>query len=221
MKKVVSLFIVLGIICTMQILSFAHSGRTDSNGGHYNRKTGVYHYHNGGNSSSSKLTKSSSSSISIDNAYSVPYAYTYKPIVPKIVATSVRTFINSFEIPTFEYSGYDRKIVVIAEDLQNYGFDVSWNPTLRTLKISKNSLKEFNAIPMDYYRKLKVGDKLYSINEFSINKVSILTPSNQIGNYTTSYDLNGYMAINVDDLSIYGNFSWNGIDKILDITLKD
>lgn len=26
---------------------FAHPGRTDSNGGHYNRKTGEYHYHHG------------------------------------------------------------------------------------------------------------------------------------------------------------------------------
>lgn len=31
----------------------AHSGRTDSNGGHYNRKTGVYHYHNSGHSRTS------------------------------------------------------------------------------------------------------------------------------------------------------------------------
>lgn len=26
----------------------AHPGRTDGSGGHYNRKTGEYHYHNGG-----------------------------------------------------------------------------------------------------------------------------------------------------------------------------
>ncbi len=26
---------------------YGHGGRTDSKGGHYNRKTGVYHYHNG------------------------------------------------------------------------------------------------------------------------------------------------------------------------------
>lgn len=25
----------------------SHSGRTDSDGGHYNHKTGKYHYHNG------------------------------------------------------------------------------------------------------------------------------------------------------------------------------
>lgn len=31
-----------------------HSGRTDSKGGHYNRKTGEYHYHNGGNVSTTR-----------------------------------------------------------------------------------------------------------------------------------------------------------------------
>ena len=32
--------------------SFGHSGRTDNYGGHYNHKTGKYHYHNGKGSSS-------------------------------------------------------------------------------------------------------------------------------------------------------------------------
>ena len=31
---------------------FAHSGRTDSDGGHYNRSTGEYHNHNGSSISS-------------------------------------------------------------------------------------------------------------------------------------------------------------------------
>lgn len=39
-------------ICIIMItnISFAHPGRTDSNGGHYDRSTGGYHYHNGGTS---------------------------------------------------------------------------------------------------------------------------------------------------------------------------
>ena len=35
----------------------AHSGRTDSNGGHYNRSTGEYHYHNSGNAIIQKKSK--------------------------------------------------------------------------------------------------------------------------------------------------------------------
>ena len=45
------------ILCSNDV--FPHSGRTDSSGGHYNRKTGEYHYHGGGRSRTSTTTKSS------------------------------------------------------------------------------------------------------------------------------------------------------------------
>lgn len=50
MKKVLttSSFFVLGLFGIFYVCTFfvdAHSGRTDSRGGHYNRKTGEYHYH--------------------------------------------------------------------------------------------------------------------------------------------------------------------------------
>ena len=39
----------LALLIVVTLLSAsAHSGRTDSNGGHWNRSTGTYHYHNGG-----------------------------------------------------------------------------------------------------------------------------------------------------------------------------
>ncbi|MDI6047431.1 YHYH domain-containing protein [Flavobacterium yafengii] len=37
--------IIILMFCYCNVLS--HSGRTDGNGGHYNRKTGEYHHHNG------------------------------------------------------------------------------------------------------------------------------------------------------------------------------
>lgn len=48
MKRIiVVLFLVLAITGALLIVAFAHSGQTDSNGGHYNRSTGEYHYHHG------------------------------------------------------------------------------------------------------------------------------------------------------------------------------
>ena len=44
MKKIISIFIIFVSLFT---ISYTHSGRTDSNGGHYNRSTGEYHYHHG------------------------------------------------------------------------------------------------------------------------------------------------------------------------------
>lgn len=43
MKKL--LVLVLALLLSLPVL--AHSGRTDSKGGHYNRSTGEYHYHHG------------------------------------------------------------------------------------------------------------------------------------------------------------------------------
>lgn len=42
-----SIFFVLFLLFALSISVSAHPGRTDSNGGHYNRDTGEYHYHNG------------------------------------------------------------------------------------------------------------------------------------------------------------------------------
>ena len=46
MRRYIIITLFALFICSSQILG--HSGRTDSNGGHYNRKTCEYHYHNGG-----------------------------------------------------------------------------------------------------------------------------------------------------------------------------
>ena len=42
--------VIIAVISVFVICSsaFAHSGRTDENGGHYDYSTGEYHYHNGG-----------------------------------------------------------------------------------------------------------------------------------------------------------------------------
>ncbi|MCP4258683.1 MAG: YHYH domain-containing protein [Planctomycetes bacterium] len=47
MKKLCQIFIVAIFVVTTSISLYAHSGGTDSRGGHYNRSTGEYHYHHG------------------------------------------------------------------------------------------------------------------------------------------------------------------------------
>ena len=59
--------LIISIICIG--IASAHSGRTDSNGGHKNNSNGTYHYHNSGSSSSG----SSSSSSSYSGNCACPY----------------------------------------------------------------------------------------------------------------------------------------------------
>lgn len=46
-KKVMYAAIIFSVLFCSCITSFAHTGRTDANGGHYNHSTGEYHYHHG------------------------------------------------------------------------------------------------------------------------------------------------------------------------------
>ena len=47
--SILAVLFLLSTVCVYNI-GHTHSGRTDANGGHYNRKTGEYHYHGGGKS---------------------------------------------------------------------------------------------------------------------------------------------------------------------------
>ena len=39
------IFLFMAVLFVFISVAYAHSGRTDSSGGHYNRQTGEYHYH--------------------------------------------------------------------------------------------------------------------------------------------------------------------------------
>lgn len=54
MRKIIAFCVCLFvIICLLSVQAYAHPGRTDSNGGHYDHSTGEYHYHSGSSSQSS------------------------------------------------------------------------------------------------------------------------------------------------------------------------
>lgn len=48
-----NLWILAGLFC-IALAAWAHPGKTDSQGGHYERKTGKYHFHNSGDGSGRK-----------------------------------------------------------------------------------------------------------------------------------------------------------------------
>lgn len=47
MKKLLCTILIIVCLLSLTIFCFAHPGRTDADGGHYNRSTGGYHYHHG------------------------------------------------------------------------------------------------------------------------------------------------------------------------------
>ena len=47
MRYSISILAFICLVLSISFVSLAHSGRTDSAGGHYDRSTGEYHYHHG------------------------------------------------------------------------------------------------------------------------------------------------------------------------------
>ncbi len=78
MKRVKALSLCLGLLIGISSILLPHGGRTDSNGGHYNRKTGEYHYHGAPKKSSTSSSKPRSSSYSstTNPSTSQPTSYT-------------------------------------------------------------------------------------------------------------------------------------------------
>ena len=110
-KIIINLLIAMSVI-SISINAYAHSGRTDANGGHRDNKNksglGSYHYHCGGYpahlhtngvcpySSSSKSNKNSSSSSSNSNSHTK--TTTTKPTTVAVTGIQINENIETLEV---------------------------------------------------------------------------------------------------------------------------
>lgn len=202
-------FLVFVFVMMFSMLTFAHSGRTDSRGGHKDNKNksglGGYHYHCGGypahlhpngvcpykNGTVSNTVSSSQSSISSVKSNK---KYTSK--------TDIKGYINNNQIQTFNYKN---DTFVVVEDLQNYQFDVCWNENERALYINKNpqlTLLGGNYFDGNPQEVLDTDIKTYIYNE-------------SIGSYVLgeSYNISGKTIVNFNDLSNLGDIGWDGVGR--------
>lgn len=71
MKKLAYIASILILLNLFMVTAYAHPGRTDSNGGHYDRSTGEYHYHHG-------YSAHDHYDIDGDGKVDCPYTFDYK-----------------------------------------------------------------------------------------------------------------------------------------------
>ena len=64
-RQKLSCILIVCIFAAVGDEALPHPGRTDSSGGHYNHKTGGYHYHNTGRSSSGSASSVDDSDVAI------------------------------------------------------------------------------------------------------------------------------------------------------------
>ena len=135
------------------------------------------------------------------------------PAVPKIgdplgdvLYSDIVVYINGRPIPS---SISDNKTLVIAEDLANYGFDVKWDGTERTLKIGRNKNKPFNPLPVE---KMPAGKKS---GDFKCKYVYTDVKTYLDGELVGSYAIGGRTLIDVELLAKPGGVYWYGKERKL------
>lgn len=125
-------------------LAHAHSGRTDSKGGHYNRRTGEYHYHNGGTSPSTlRLVRTQPRTTS-----------------PASTRTTARSSISTQKVEMVQpnperlaQDKLDRALTLLRETVRDYGSTKAGEKAKRLLEVDHHVSQEQQALQHDVEEK--------------------------------------------------------------------
>ena len=128
-----------------------------------------------------------------------------------VVWTDITAYINGNQIPMSNIEGYAH---VVVEDLQYYGFDVTWNAVDRTLKVERNKNKTMQPLAVE---KIPLGKRPGDVKAYYVQSAIRVYLS---GELVTSYSINGYMFIDFELLKKYGTVSWNNATRKLTCELN-
>lgn len=115
-------------------------------------------------------------------------------------------FIN--EMPILSYvvdagQGREEEIIyVVAEDLENYGFDVSWDEGTKTLSLQYREGKTFALMDGETINAVRSDAPLFPVYT---DNVRVRLDGREVG----AYSLNGRMLIPLAELYPYGIFSYS------------
>ncbi len=135
-----------------------------------------------------------------------------------IYFTDMRVFVNGYEMPTFAYKGQETHALIVAEDLGNYGFDVSYDEGTKTVTAKYNPEKPVSPIPLEIY-KGKNGQRAYSIINSPVRVV--IDDGEQRHEIADAYNIGGYVCMSADEFQDIYEFEWNDNDKAVYVTATD
>ncbi|UKI36255.1 MAG: hypothetical protein L6V93_20425 [Clostridiales bacterium] len=130
--------------------------------------------------------------------------------------TNIRTFMNGLEMPTFSYVGTNPHAVVVAEDLANYGFDVTYDDALRKISIKANEQKAKKPIALDIYKN-RNGQKAFSVKDSNIT-VALETSGGECIFERRLQRRRLHLHFDRRTCKLFLNFEWNGAEMTAYIT---
>jgi len=145
--------------------------------------------------------------VNFETAAPPPVAPDIGRVLGNVLYSDVRALINGREIPSFNIDGLT---MIRAEDLQNYGFEVIWNASARTLNVASFSSAravtpltvEATGRPSGAIRTSYVSTDIRSF----VNGVQV-----------RGYNIGGETMIQFDHLRAFGRINWNA--SLREITL--
>lgn len=139
-------------------------------------------------------------------------AYKNGNIIGTASYTDICASINGYGIASYNVDGYT---YVIAEDLRNYGFEVIWNPSLRTLSITRNSVYYPSvSYTQPFIVQSLVGEKSHNLLYTDIKTYVNNSP-------VQSYNINGRTIIRFDSLNAFGGVTWTAESKEILLEMPD
>lgn len=134
-------------------------------------------------------------------------------IVGEVLSTDITAFIDEQPIESFNINGYT---YVIAEDLRDYGFSVTYNESERTLLIERDREADRGFLAMEKVN-IKKADVPFRKKLFDVYETDIVT---YIGSdIANAYNVNGQTLIMIDELSRFGNFSYDNNARCVKIDM--
>lgn len=129
-------------------------------------------------------------------------------VIGSALHTDIVVYINNYAVPSYAVNGTS---VIVAEDLKNFGFDVIWDGGIRTLVLRRNQNPQ--PTPMFVSKGYTTGTKYTNI---LATDISVLANGERL----TSYAMNGYTMIPVEELAMYGEVIWDPDQRALKLWLN-
>ena len=213
----------------------AHSGRTDSSGGHKDNKNksglGYYHYHCGGYPAhlhtNGVCPYRNNSYADTSYAWNDNSGWTSQPavtttptqptnrqqdgVIGSVVTTDIKAYINGAEIPAYNVDG---NMVIIGADLRSYGFDVVYDNASRTSSVSLSADGgTWDPIINTLDDGLAIGTKVMNVYETDITMVVGGTP-------VTGYNVEGKMAFRFAELAVFGSYCYDNENRSTNLWIR-
>ena len=142
--------------------------------------------------------------IILTSLFSIPVSAKVGDVIGTALHTDIIAYINNYAIPSYAVNGQS---VIVAEDLRNFGFDVTWNNQTRSLTINRN--RNTSVSELNFTKDSTASGKKFT--NILATDIKVYVGHNQI----TSYAMNGYTMIPMEELTMLGEVYWVSEERAL------